>query len=148
MAKVLFLLKEEINQENFKTKVKHIYTSEINRNIVTLLESKYRDFVYLSHNYGVLLPDDEIEPYKVKPLTNRNIWSLLTAEYVNRYCREKEYNEICLMYSGEFYQSLENNLKKYGYAIDQPMKNFRTNELKLRWLYSELQKNVCGRLLK
>lgn len=144
MAK-LYVLKEEVSQVDYKTKVKYLYTSEVNRQIVNLVNNF--EYVYLSNNFGVLNCNEEIEPYKVKLLniTNRKTWVLLTSELIHRICQERGLDSICFMFSGE-YEDLKKKLNWFGYAIEQPLKLFRSSEMKLKWVNNEIQSIVCRRL--
>jgi hypothetical protein len=46
------------------------------------------------------------------------------------------------MYSGDKLQDLEDSLKLFGYKIEQPLKHFRTVDMKLKWIYDITQKNI------
>jgi len=146
MAKKLYLLLEELRQVNYKTKVKHLYTSEVNHKLVMFLESKEEEFVYISHSEGILDPNVEMEPYKVKLVKDVDLWSLFCGEMISRFCRERGFDTLVFLFNGEQYEKLESKIKSYSITIENPLKFFRTKELKIRWIDSELQKGVCNRL--
>lgn len=148
MDNILYLLREEIKQVEYITKAKYLYTSELNRNLVLLMESEENDFLYLSNKFGIIDPNNEIEPYKIRLINNsiRRTWLVITAEMINRKCRELGKNTISFMFAGDNFQDLEIMLKKFAFKIEQPMKHFRTKEAQLKWIYNSIQKNICSKL--
>jgi hypothetical protein len=106
------------------------------------------DFMYLCNKEGLIHPEDEIEPYPTKsmPFKTKRVWMLFMSEYINRYCMEHGYNTIVFMFSGDHLKELELKLKYYGYKIEQPLKFFRTMDLKMRWVLSEYDKSVSERI--
>jgi hypothetical protein len=147
MGKKIYLLREEMNQEDFSTKVKYLYKSELNKNMVTLMESMSNHYIYISNNFGILFPNEEKEPYKIKVLNGKNkkVWALFCSEMVKRYCVENNISVIVLFSScGEFYKEFEDRLKWYGFKIENPMKYFKTKEIKNRWIINEIRKNIVS----
>jgi hypothetical protein len=139
----LYILKEEFSQVDYPTKVKYLYTSEVNKQLLTLTHNK--EVVYLSNNFGILYPNNIQEPYKVLPLKNRKLWVLLTSEMIHRICTEKNITTISLLFSGDF-EDLKKRLTDLNYCLEQPLQFFRTNKLRLFWINNEILNNIVKRV--
>lgn len=149
MGKSLYILKEFSEQEEYKTAVKYLYSSKLNSNLVTLMESMNADYIYLSYPHGILQPNEELEPYKIKVLYGKKLklWSLLNAEYIHRYCKENEIDTIVQMFSGNYFTELNNRLVYLGYTIETPLRYFKTRELKNRWVLHKINEQVCKNII-
>jgi hypothetical protein len=149
MGKTLYILKEEINQEPYKTKVRFLYTSEVNQHLVYYVETQRGDFRYLSNTFGLLHPNEDLDPYKVQLLNyqNRKTWSLLTAELINRECLELGFKTLTFLLSDK-YDELESRLEWFGYEILKPIHHLKTSKMKIKWVYNELHKDLCKFLEK
>jgi hypothetical protein len=149
MDKTLYLLREDVRQVDFKTKVKYLYDTGLNSKIVTLIEANKDPYMYLSSKYGVLYPDDIIEPYKVilHDFNTKRIWDICSGELIARKARELEINHICFLMFGEYFKGMEKLLEKLGYKVSSPLKYFRTMELRIKWVEENIINNICNKLL-
>ena len=128
----LYLLSEEKDQEDFRTKAKYLYKSYFNMRSSRYLDSEGLDYLYLSFTHGILSPEEEVDPYNTKKIRDSKMWGLLAFSMMQEYLEGKD--EIILFYSGNSYQELEENLKEDGKSIIAPIKNFTRVNLKNRWI--------------
>lgn len=145
--KALYLLKEEAIQVNYKTKAKYLYKSEFINKVVTYFDLIGVKYLFISNNYGILEPNQLIEPYNIKDLKSNSLkmWTLLTYQLIDRYMKENDLKSIICIYSGNKYNKLENMLKE-EYEIETPIKYYVSKDLKLKWINDIIIKNINNRL--
>lgn len=142
----IYLLGEEKSQTVFMTQAKHLYLSDFNRKAVSYLESGGKRFYYVSTTHGIIEPDSLMDPYPVKVLETKNmdLWALYTSLLIEKVAIDVD--KISIWYSGQGTMSkLENKLRK-KFTVETPIKNFTSNELKMRWLDSIIVSDIEYRL--
>lgn len=142
---MLYLLSEEKEQVDFHTKVKYLYNSGFSKRAVGYLENTGKRYAFLSFTYGLLLPEEYIDPYKVERLgaKKEELWAVMVGIQISNLVEMGE--SICLLYSEGLYGKLEDIIRK-GYRIKDPIKNFGSNELKILKLEEMIKGEVENRL--
>jgi hypothetical protein len=146
MGKTLYILCEEKEQEDFNTKAKYLFRSYFNSRCVVYLDSNEYDYLYLSMSSGVIYPNEEIGPYKVKELENDlKLWSLCVRQLIREYMKDKGLSDICLLYSGDRYKLLELYLISECKVIS-PIKYIMKSDMRNRWIDNLIMSRVEERL--
>ncbi len=144
----IYLLSEEESQEDFKVKVKYLYKSKLNLELVRYLDSHNKKYLYLSYNYGLIEPETEVEPYEVKGLRGKSLssWALLVSALLERYVDEG--SNVHMFYFGNKYNRIEKYMIKKYNIIKPPVVYYKSPELRMRWVESLIVEGVKERLNK
>lgn len=139
----LFLLPEEPSQSEVRTETRYLFNSEFNRYLSWFFDTKQVDYVYISINHGILTPKEEVEPYNIKKLGQKQlfVWSFCTSQLVSRYCEEREIDSIVSLCSGKKYVGLEEMLKE-SFTVNTPVRKFSSQDLIMKWLSDFLEGGV------
>lgn len=139
----LFLLPEESFQSEIRTETRYLFNSEFNRYMTWFLDTKNVDYVFISINHGILLPKEEVEPYKIKRLSQKQlfVWSFCTSQLVSRYCELWGLDRIVSLCSGIKYQGLEDFLKE-DFELSNPVRKFNSLDLIMKWLSDFLEEEI------
>ena len=146
MKKVLYLLDEEVRQEDYPCKAQYLYKSEFNHWANVYLQDK--DYLYLSMSSGVINPSDVISPYEIKVLSSNSlmVWSVCVFSIIKRYLEDKGIESICFLTSGNTYNKLIDLLIKTGIEVEYPIKNYTKVEIKVKWVRNKIVEGINSKL--
>ncbi len=114
---------------------KDLYTSQLFRKSRTFVESINQPWLILSAKYGLVSPEQVIEPYdltlKKMPKAERRRWAEAIASQLHPHL--DGVNAVIFLAGRDYQQFLDSKIVEQGIAIFDPMEGMRIGE-RLRWL--------------
>ncbi len=113
--------------------------SDLFRKAYAYCKKKYDQVAILSAKYGLLLTDDEIEPYNITlndiSVEERKAWSEKVFEQMQTRLSMDDYGEVFFHAGKNYREFLTSRLKKAGLKTDVPLGNLPIGK-QLAWYKS------------
>lgn len=135
--KTLGLISCTKKKQNYPCKASEMYSaSDLFRKAYAYCTKKYDQVAILSAKYGLLLPQDEIEPYDITlndmSIKERKLWSEKVFEQMQQRLNLSNYGRVFFHTGKRYREFLTPKLESVGLVTEVPLGNLQIGK-QLSW---------------